>query len=315
MALIAVDVGGTNVRFAVAGASGLDDIRSMLCADYPSLAAAFAAYLAGTGVTVGAASVAVAGLVQAAEVDVTNNHWQFSKAELLAEAGLERLLVVNDFTAQALAQTDPSAHGNLTVLAGNGPADAPLLVIGPGTGLGVSALVPAGDGYVPIEGEGGHVGMSPQNEAEMALMRARKAEVPHVSAEDFVSGPGLENIYRLQTGTELAAPEIGKAAMSGDGSAREAAKTMLGILGTVIADAVLTTGSWRGVVIAGGIVAQLQPLLADSPFTERFRHSGTMRRLLSDVPVWLSVDPHAGLRGAAAAMATPSLQARVITAG
>ena len=315
MALIAVDVGGTNVRFAVAGASGLDDIRSMLCADYPSLAAAFAAYLAGTGVTVGAASIAVAGPVQAAEVDVTNNHWQFSKAGLLAEAGLERLLVVNDFTAQALAQTDPSAHGNLQVLSGTGPADAPLLVIGPGTGLGVSALVPAGDGYVPIEGEGGHVGMSPCSDAEMALMRARKAEVPHVSAEDFVSGPGLENIYRLQTGTELAAPEIGKAAMSGDGSAREAAMTMLGILGTVIADAVLTTGSWRGVVIAGGIVAQLQPLLADSPFTERFRHSGTMRRLLADVPVWLSVDPHAGLRGAAAAMATPSLQARVITAG
>ncbi|MEC7155568.1 MAG: glucokinase, partial [Pseudomonadota bacterium] len=199
MALVAVDVGGTNVRFAVAGASGLGDIRSMLCANYPALAAAFAAYLAGTGVTAKAASIAVAGPVQAAEVDVTNNHWQFSKAGLLAEAGLERLLVVNDFTAQALAQTDPSAHGNLQVLPGTGPADAPLLVIGPGTGLGVSALVPAGDGYVPIEGEGGHVGMSPQNEAEMALMRARKAEVPHVSAEDFVSGPGLENIYRLQT--------------------------------------------------------------------------------------------------------------------
>ena len=126
----------------------------------------------------------------------------------------------------------------------------------------------------------------------------------HVSAEDFVSGPGLENIYRLQTGTELAAPEIGKAAMAGDGPAREAAMTMLGILGTVIADAVLTTGSWRGVVIAGGIVAQLQPLLADSPFAERFRHGGTMGRLLADVPVWLSVDPHAGLRGAAVAMAT-----------
>lgn len=315
MSLVAVDVGGTNVRFASADGDGLSGYHSMLCRDFPTFEAAFLAYQERIDRQVSAASIAVAGPVQAAEVDVTNNHWQFSKAGLLAEAGLERLLVVNDFTAQALAQTDPSAHGNLQVLPGTGPADAPLLVIGPGTGLGVSALVPAGDGYVPIEGEGGHVGMSPQNEAEMALMRARKAEVPHVSAEDFVSGPGLENIYRLQTGTELAAPEIGKAAMAGDGPAREAAMTMLGILGTVIADAVLTTGSWRGVVIAGGIVAQLQPLLAESPFAERFRHGGTMGRLLADVPVWLSVDPHAGLRGAAVAMATPSLQARVITAG
>ena len=314
MALVAVDVGGTNVRFAVAGASGLGGFRSMLCADYPSLAAAFAAYAGETGVQADAASIAVAGPVQAPHVDVTNNHWQFSKGAMLVDAGLERLLVVNDFTAQALAQTDPSAHGNLTLLSGTGPAAAPLLVVGPGTGLGVSALVPAGDGYLPIEGEGGHVGMSPQSEAEMALLKARKVEVSHVSAEDFVSGPGLENVYRLQTGTELRAPDIGKAAVTSDGPAREAAMTMLGILGTVIADAVLTIGCWRGVVIAGGIVAQLQPLLADSPFAERFRHGGTMGRLLEDVPVWLSVDPHAGLRGAAAAIANPSLQARVITA-
>ena len=222
MALVAVDVGGTNVRFAVAGASGLGGVRSMLCADYPSLAAAFAAYAGETGVKADAASIAVAGPVQAPHVDVTNNHWQFSKAAMLVDARLERLLVVNDFTAQALAQTDPSAHGNLTVLPGTGPADVPLLVVGPGTGLGVSALVPAGDGYLPIEGEGGHVGMSPQSEAEMALLQARKVEVSHVSAEDFVSGPGLENVYRLQTGIELRAPEIGKAAVASDGPAREA---------------------------------------------------------------------------------------------
>ena len=225
MALVAIDVGGTNVRFAVAGTSGLGEIRSMLCADYPSLAAAFAAYAAQTGVTADAASIAVAGPVQAPEVDVTNNHWRFSKAGLLAETGLERLLVVNDFTAQALAQTDPSAHGNLQVLPGTGPVDAPLLVIGPGTGLGVSALVPAGDGYVPIEGEGGHVGMSPQSDAEIELMQARRAEVPHVSAEDFVSGPGLENVYRLQAGATLGAPEIGRAALAGNGPACAAAMT------------------------------------------------------------------------------------------
>ena len=89
---------------------------------------------------------------------------------------------------------------------------------------------------------------------------------------------------------------------------------MLGILGTVIADATLTMGCWRGVVIAGGIVAQLQELLAASPFADRFRHGGTMGRLLGDVPVWLSVDPHAGLRGAATAMETPALRHMVISA-
>ena len=315
MALVAIDVGGTNVRFARAHESGLSDIRSMLCADHPSLAAALAAYLDQAGLTATAASIAVAGPVQAADVDVTNNHWHFSKAGLLAEAGLDRLLVVNDFTAQALAQADPSAHGNLPILDGAGIATAPLLVIGPGTGLGVSALVPAGDGYIPIEGEGGHVGMSPQSADEMALFAALRQEVGHVSAEHFVSGPGLETIYRLQTDAVMAAPQIGAAALAAKGPERDAALAMLGILGSVIADAVLTMGCWRGVVIAGGIVAQLRPLLDDSPFASRFRHDGVMGRLLADVPVWLCVDPHAGLRGAAAAFSTPSLQPRIITAG
>lgn len=315
MALVAIDVGGTNVRLARASENGLSHIRSMLCADFPSLALALTAYLADTGLVASAASIAVAGPVQAPDVDVTNNHWQFSKAGLLADAGLEQLLVVNDFTAQALAQADPTAHGNLPVLGGGGVDGAPLLVIGPGTGLGVSALVPAGDGFIPIEGEGGHVGMSPQSADELALFGALRHEVGHVSAEHFVSGPGLETIYRLQNDAVKTAPEIGAGALAAEGPERDAALAMLGILGSVIADAVLTMGCWRGVVIAGGVVAQLRPILDESPFASRFRHDGVMGRLLADVPVWLCVDPHAGLRGAAAAFSTPALQARMITAG
>lgn len=315
MALVAIDVGGTNVRFAVAGPDGLSEMRSKRCADFSSLGAALAAYQAETGITATAASIAVAGPVQAPDVDVTNNHWHFSKAGLLAEAGLERLLVVNDFTAQALAQADPTAHGNLPILEGVGIEAAPLLVIGPGTGLGVSALVRAGDEFIPIEGEGGHVGMSPQSSEEMTLFAALRHEVGHVSAEHFVSGPGLETIYRLQNDSVKTAPEIGAGALAAEGPERDAALAMLGILGSVIADAVLTVGCWRGVVIAGGIVAQLRPFLEQSPFASRFRHDGVMGRLLAEVPVWLCVDPQAGLRGAAAAFVTPPFQARIITAG
>ena len=315
MALVAIDVGGTNVRFAIAGPDGLSEMRSKRCADFSSLGAALAAYKAETGITATAASIAVAGPVQAPDVDVTNNHWHFSKAGLLAEAGLERLLVVNDFTAQALAQADPTAHGNLPILEGVGIEAAPLLVIGPGTGLGVSALVRAGDGFIPIEGEGGHVGMSPQSPEEMTLFAALRHEVGHVSAEHFVSGPGLETIYRLQNDSVKTAPEIGAGALAAEGPERDAALAMLAILGSVIADAVLTVGCWRGVVIAGGIVAQLRPLLEGGPFASRFRHDGVMGRLLAEVPVWLCVDPQAGLRGAAAAFVTPAFQARIITAG
>jgi glucokinase len=316
MSLVAVDVGGTNVRFAMVGADGLSAHHSMLCRDFPTLEAAFLAYQERIEQPVTAASIAVAGPVQGEHVIVTNNHWRFGKRELMQALRLDRLLVVNDFTAQALAQNDPTAHGNLPILDGTGQAAAPLLVIGPGTGLGVAALVPSPVGPVPLEGEGGHVGFAPQDDLELDLLRRMQAEAPHVSAEHFVSGGGLETLYRLLSGgTELPAPDIGAAALAGDATARQSVHVMLGILGTVMADAILTMGCWRGAVIAGGIVAQLHGLVADSPFAARLRHAGTMGHLLADLPVWLSVDPHAGLRGAAAAFDNASLASRVIAAG
>ena len=315
MSLVAVDVGGTNVRFAIVGEDGLSHHHSMLCRDFPTLEAALFAYQDRVDNQLTAASIAVAGPVQNEHVTVTNNHWRFGKRDLMQALRLDRLLVINDFTAQALAQNDPTANGNLPILDGVGRDDAPLLVIGPGTGLGVAALVPSPGGPVPLEGEGGHVGFAPRDDAEMNLLNRMLVETPHVSAEHFVSGGGLETLYRLlSSGDVLTAPEIGAGALAGDAVALRAVNMMLGILGTVMADAILTIGCWRGAVIAGGIVAQLHTLMADSPFAGRLRHDGTMGNLLADLPVWLSVDPHAGLRGAAAAFDNASLATRVITA-
>ena len=313
MALVAVDLGGTNVRFALAGDGGLTHHASLLCRDHPTLEDAFSSYLSTVDAQVTAASIAVAGPVQAPHVEVTNNGWRFGKRELMASLGFDRLLVVNDFTAQALAQSDPTANGNLQILDGTSHGDAPLLVIGPGTGLGVAALVSSPGGLVTLEGEGGHVGFAPQDAIELDLLSRLWDERPHVSAEDFVSGSGLETVHRLLSGDRLPAPEIGAAALAAEGPAREAVHRMLAILGTVMADAALSMGCWRGAVIAGGIVAQLRPLLDDSPFAARFRHQGKMGRLLADIPVWLSVDSRAGLRGAAAAFENASLQYRVLS--
>ena len=314
MTLVAIDVGGTNVRFALVDSNqGLAAYQSLLCADFGTINEAFAAYAATVDVAITAATICIAGPVKDDQVRVTNNHWHFSKRKLCHDLQLEQLLVVNDFTAQALAQADPSGHGNILLLDGISQPDAPLLVIGPGTGLGVSALIPAASGLIPVEGEGGHVGLSPQTDLEMELFAALAAELPFVSVEDVISGRGLERLYQyLSGGAEKPAPHIGSDALKGDGTDRDAAQMMLALLGTVIADHALTLGCWRGVVIAGGIVAQLQPLIATSAFADRMRHGGLMAELLADLPVWLSVDPHAGLRGAAAAFDNENLRGRVI---
>lgn len=313
MSLLVADIGGTNVRFGVAAdaTAPLEHVRIMTCAPYPTFADAISDFLAPLDMTIRYLSVAVAGPVNDDKVDVTNNHWVFDKSAVMQQLGVDGILVINDFTAQALAQSDPAANGNIQICDGMSDRAAPLLVIGPGTGLGVSALIPAGDDFVPIEGEGGHVSFAPRTADEIALLGFLNQTMAHVSAERVVSGAGLENVYAFMADragdtempARLGAPEIGVAAVADGGIARDAVHLMLGCLGTVMANAVLTLGAWRGVVIAGGIVPHVQSLLADSPFATRFRHQGRMGTLLNAVPVWLSVDPLAGIKGAQAAMA------------
>ena len=128
----------------------------------------------------------------------------------MASLGFDRLLVVR-LPAQALAQSDSTASSNLQILDGTSHGHAPLLVIGPGPGLGVVALVSSPGGLVTLEGEGGHVGFAPQDAIELDLLSRLWDERPHVSAEDFVSGSGLETVHRLLSGDRLPAPEIGAA--------------------------------------------------------------------------------------------------------
>ena len=171
---------------------------------------------------------------------------------------------------------------------------------------------------IMIEGEGGNIRFTPQTEPERDLYAYMEQQTDHVVVEHFVSGPGLENIYRFLTHAASTEPSlsteiIATTALREEGICRDAVNLMIGILGAVMGDHVLTMGCWRGVVITGGIMPRLQPLIVSSPLERRFRSVGEMSHILRKVPVWLSTDPHAGLKGARAAFGNPYLAHRMVT--
>ena len=324
MTILAIDVGGTNIRFGLAETetAPLSHIQNLTCADYPSIENAIDAYLGSlpSDVTrqIGIACIAVAGPMMGDHVDVTNNHWQFSKRNLSARLPGNGLLVINDFTAQALAQIHPDGAGNQPILMGESRPDAPLLVIGPGTGLGVAALMPAQHNHAVIEGEGGHVCFTPRDDLEREIEVFLRKTHGFVSAEHVVSGPGLEAIYKFlchrDGGRDVhaTAAQIGLAALKEDPRARQSALIMLNALATVMANNILTMGCWQGAVIAGGIVPRLASLIPDSHFEERFCGAGVMSDILKTIPIWLATDPLTGLYGARNALANSIIRSRLI---
>ena len=301
------DIGGTNARFALESGAGLVDIEVLACAAYPTLGEAMRAYRAkararGLAVaTVGHAAIAIANPVEGDEVRMTNHHWSFSIEALRREQDLGTLLVVNDFAALAMALPHLAPDQRQRIGGGVELAGRPIGLIGPGTGLGVSGVIPAGKRWIALAGEGGHVSFSPANRDEVAILEALWGEYGHVSAERLLSGMGLELIHWARTGKRIGAPEITRAAL--DGSSRDCAgtvETFCAILGSVAGNVALTLGATGGMYIGGGIVPRLGSLFAGSAFRARFEDKGRLSPYLARIPTYLITEQYPALRGVSA---------------
>ena len=175
-------------------------------------------------------------------------------------------------------------------------------MLGPGTGLGVALVVPHGGGFTTVSTEGGHMGFAPVTPAEIALCAHVRGQLPHVSIESLLCGAGLTRIHGFVSGSAgLPASEVSTRALAGtDAHCMEAVQMFIAILGSVAGDVALVHGATGGVMIGGGIVPRLRPLLAGSAFCERFLAKEPMRALLEKMPVRLIIAEHVALHGAAA---------------
>ncbi|HWP19233.1 MAG TPA: glucokinase [Burkholderiaceae bacterium] len=315
------DVGGTNARFAwMAGPdTGLEKVVTLPVAEHAGLREAIEHYLRSEGLPRPAgAAIGIANPVMGDRVQMTNHDWSFSIRELQQALGLGRLLVLNDFTALALALPGLTPNERRQVGGGEPVAGAPVALLGAGTGLGVSGLVPsspmAGWGrgparWIPLEGEGGHVTLAATDDREEAVLRLLRRRHGHVSAERAVSGPGLENLYQAvceldgKAAQPLDAPVIAQTALRhGDACCVAALELFCAFLGTVAGNLALTLGARGGVYIGGGIVPRLGHWFDGSRFRERFEAKGRFRPYLEAIPTWVVQAQAPGLLGAARAL-------------
>lgn len=311
---LVADVGGTNARLGWqdgAGAS-ITDVRIYRCAEHPSLQSVIETYVTERGGRRPVqAGVGIACPITGDQVRMTNHSWSFSIQAMQAGLGLDRLVVINDFTALALAMPDVPAHERWQVGGGEPVPQAPVAVIGPGTGLGVSGLLPGPGGrWVPLMGEGGHVTLSPVTPEERAVVEVLQARFGHASAERAISGQGLENLYQALGAVDgvaveaLSAAEVSTRALAGtDPRCGRALALMCALLGTVAGNLALTLGARGGVYLVGGILPRLGAAFEQSAFRARFEAKGRYEALMRDMPCWVVTSPTSpALAGAARAL-------------
>lgn len=293
------DIGGTNARLAwhAAADTGLVDVVALPCAAHASLEAAMRHYLATLGREAPRwCAIGIANPIVGDQVRMTNHDWTFSIEGMRRSLGFERFLVINDFTALALAL--PALLPNELRQVGPGQAvpHAPLGLLGPGTGLGVSGLLPAHGGQraIPINGEGGHVTLAAADALEEAVVRRLRERFGHASAERALSGPGLVNLHEAVCHVQGVEPPAldpagitARAASEPDGPCGTTLDLFFAFLGTTAGNLALSLGARGGMYIGGGIVPRLADRTDRSPFRERFEAKGRFRAYLQDIPTFV----------------------------
>jgi glucokinase len=306
------DIGGTNARFALWQDQQLSSIQVLATADHASPEAAIAVYLNGLGLapgSIGAVCLSVAGPVSGDEFRFTNNHWRLSRQAFCQTLQVDRLVLVNDFSAMALGMTRLQPDEFRVVCEGTPQPLSPAVVIGPGTGLGVGTLLDLGQGrWVALPGEGGHVDLPLGTAREVQLWQHIHDEIGHVSAETALSGSGLLRVYRAICGVDghpavLDTPQaITAAALAGDSLALQVLEQFCCWLGRVAGNNVLTSGGRGGVYIVGGVIPRFADIFLASGFARCFADKGCMSDYFKGIPVWLVTAPYCGLTGAGVAL-------------
>lgn len=312
---LVADIGGTNARFGLnePSAGGLRDEQVLACAAFPDLAAAARHYLASVGVPkVREAAMAVASPVLGDHVRFTNNPWSFSIEGTRVALGLDRLEIINDFTALALALPHLAAGETRQVGGGAPVSGSPIALIGAGTGLGVSGLLPSPSGWVPVAGEGGHTAFSPIGRREQSVLEHLWTRFDHVSTERLLQGAGIVLLHETLCALDgvprpaLTQEAITRAAVEhADPHCVEVLDLFCGILGTAAANLAITLGARGGVFIGGGIVPSLGAAFDRSVFRTRFEAKGRYRDYMAAIPTYVITATNPALRGVAQVLRTP----------
>jgi glucokinase len=302
------DIGATHARFALESAPGvLRGVAVLRCDDYPGIVPLLNAYLQDHNAEkIQHAAFALANPISGDLIRMTNRDWQFSTDEVRRTLGLSTLLIVNDFTALAMAIPALPADQILQVGTGKAAAHSVVGVLGPGTGLGVSGVIPTIDGFVTLGSEGGHMNFAPADEREFAILQFAWREWPHVSNERLISGPGMELIHRALADRNgvAAAPRTSADIITGaleerDALCLEVLEVFAGMLGGAAANLAVTLGSFGGIYIGGGIVPRMAEWFVTSPFRARFEAKGRFTDYVGQIPTFVIMAPNPAFQGVA----------------
>jgi glucokinase len=308
------DTGGTNVRFALVGepGAGLSDIVHLRTRDYPGLPEAIEAAVSKLGARPRSMIACGAGPVVGRTLKLTNAPWVMDGPKAARRTRLAQGLLLNDFEAQALSLPTIPADWERRIGPLEFGSEGPQVILGPGTGLGVAALVDAEGRFTPVSSEACHIDFGPISAEEYALWPHLERAHGRITSESVISGAGLARVHRARMMAKGAPdPRVGPPAVTtaatSNPKGEEAASLKLywHIVARFAGDMAVTFVATGGLTLAGGVLPRVVDFLDEAAFRQAFESKAPVDGLAKRIPTRLVTREDAVLVGMAAIASTP----------
>jgi glucokinase len=314
--VLIADIGGTHTRFALIESveAPLERIPDANTAEYGSLEEAIAATVyARTKLQPRSAILALAGPIAGERIHLTNANWLVEPRKIVERSGLQEMILINDFEALSLSLPGLAPDDIDPIGEGTSRESGTRVVVGPGTGLGIGALVRGRESWIPVPSEGGHIDLGPVSVRDFAIWPHLEKAHGRISAETLLSGAGLLRLYRGICASDGVLPQlsvpsdVSDAGLDGgDPQAAEALNLFATYLGRMAGDLALVFMARGGVFLAGGISTKIAPVVRSGAFRAAFVDKAPHRALLDTIPTAIVVKPDPALAGIAAYARAPS---------
>lgn len=313
--ILIADVGGTNARFAIIKDAYAEPIRfdNVKAADFSDFDTAVQDHILDhTALMPKSAVIAVAGPIDGDAIDLTNNHWVIHPKQIMEKFGIDHVVVMNDYEAQALAVVALDDEFLHPIGGGVQDSAAHRVVVGPGTGLGVAGLVHAANTWIPVAGEGGHVDIGPQTMRDLDIFPHLQKIDGRVSGEQILCGRGLVNLYNAvakasKSDKTVTSPEqVTALAEAGDDLvATETIALFSEYLGRVAGDLALVFMARGGIYLSGGITQKIRAVFDEERFRAAFENKAPHSAIMAEIPTYSILRDDAPMEGLAAYARTP----------
>lgn len=301
------DIGGTNARFSLVSAdkARVQTFPTARTVDFANIDEAIAQHILPQAEEYPENLVlAVAAPVEGETIRMTNCHWSITPAALIKRFHFKRVILINDFEAQALAVAALTPEYLQTIGGGKQIATSARVVLGPGTGLGVAGIASCNGRFLPVTSEGGHIDFAPHTQRDFALMPYFLKGRNRISAEKVLSGGGFLRIYTAICAADNVPPELESAAAitqaaqeKTNAQAEETVALFLTYLARFCGDFAMIFKAHGGVYIGGGIMPKILNMVNAEKFRKEFEDKGRHSRILETMPIYVMTHPNAALEG------------------